>query len=95
MTHEQLSNKGPVLPRNVGRRIWAVLSDAFLPFDSGVTRLKRSTFQVNANTTGYSPEVKNDPFRFEGHGVIVSPGALPILELIEMEMKIRLEWLSH
>jgi hypothetical protein len=95
MTHEQLSNKGPGLPRNLGKQIWAALTDAFLPIDSGVTGFKRPALQVNQASTVYSTEVKNELYLSKGQGSAISPGTLPILELIEMEMKIRLEWLSH
>ncbi len=95
MTHEQSSEKDPVLPRNIGKQIWAALADAFLPFDSGVIAAERPSLQMNATSTVYAQEIKNGPYPVEGHGATISTGTAPILELIEMEMRIRLKWLSH
>lgn len=95
MTQEHLPGTGRYLPRNLGTRVWVALTGAFRRLNTGVNE-RMPSLQLNAASTANSPEAKNALYSAGDHNAGLSPAAAsPALELIEMEMRLRLKWLSH
>ena len=92
MVHSLLPDQERALPPHLGIQLWAILTAPFRMHHPDASREKGPALLVNA--TAYAPDANNDLYPSQERNVPLQAINSPMLELIEMEMRIRLKWLS-